>query len=314
VFWGCLMSNELFGETFAELFGDIEKPTRRRGKAAKTLELETAIHDIVEERHPITVRGVCYALFVRQLIGSMARTNTNKISRILTRMREEGDIDWRKIVDDSRRVQHCLGWDDPDEAITDTIENYRRDYWQDQPTIVEVWAEKATVQGVLGPVIREYGLPFRVMKGYGSFTAVKEAAEASRRAQAKGKGFIALYLGDWDPSGLHMSLVDLPKRFYGYGGSGDIRRIAITEQDHDCPSFSVHDKTGDTRYDWYLRRHGEQCWELDAINPNDLRSRVEEQIVACLDLPLWERAVAVEQAEINSMQEFFREWQRIQSA
>jgi len=164
---------DVFDSTFTELFGD--PAPRRRGKAQKTLVLEAAIHEIVEERHPITVRGVCYALFVRGLIDSMVRTNTNKISRVLTRMREDGDIDWRKIVDDSRSVEHYWGWDDPNEAITNTISTYRRDYWQDQPTIVEVWAEKATVQGVLGPVIKEYGLPFRVMKGYGSFTAVKEA-------------------------------------------------------------------------------------------------------------------------------------------
>lgn len=286
----------------------------RRGRSKATIELEAAIQEIVEERHPITVRGIAYALFVAGLIPSMERKNTNKISRVLTRMREDGDIDWRRIVDDSRKVQHYWGWDDPDEAITDTIQNYRRDYWQDQPTIVEVWAEKATVQGVLGPVIQEYGLPFRVMKGYGSFTAIKEAAQASCRARDQGKDFIALYLGDWDPSGLHMSLLDLPRRFYEYSGVGDIRRIAITEEDHGCPSFSVFDKTGDTRFDWFKNSFGSRCWELDAINPNDLRSRVEGQIVACLDLPMWERAIEVERAEINSMQEFFTEWQRIQSA
>ena len=37
-----------------------------RGKARETLVLERAILDIVEERAPITVRGVCYALFVRE--------------------------------------------------------------------------------------------------------------------------------------------------------------------------------------------------------------------------------------------------------
>ena len=36
------------------------------GKAQATPVLEEAILDIVEERAPITVRGVCYALFVRE--------------------------------------------------------------------------------------------------------------------------------------------------------------------------------------------------------------------------------------------------------
>ena len=73
-----------------------------RGKAQATLVLEQAILEIVEERAPITVRGVCYALFVRELIPSMAVGQTQKISGISTRMREEGVLDWTKIVDGSR--------------------------------------------------------------------------------------------------------------------------------------------------------------------------------------------------------------------
>ena len=37
-----------------------------RGTAQATLVLEQAILEIAEERPPITVRGVCYALFVRE--------------------------------------------------------------------------------------------------------------------------------------------------------------------------------------------------------------------------------------------------------
>jgi hypothetical protein len=65
----------------------------RRGRSKATIELEAAIQEIVEERHPITVRGIAYALFVAGLTPSMERKNTNKISRVLTRMREDGDID-----------------------------------------------------------------------------------------------------------------------------------------------------------------------------------------------------------------------------
>lgn len=49
---------------------------RRRGKAEKTLALECAIARIVAQRQPITVRGVCYALFADGLIGSMGKVET----------------------------------------------------------------------------------------------------------------------------------------------------------------------------------------------------------------------------------------------
>ena len=88
-----------------------------RGKAQATLVLEQAILEIVEERAPITVRGVCYALFVRELIPSMEVGQTQKISRIIDGMREERALDWTKIVDGSRAVKRAKTWNDPDAII-----------------------------------------------------------------------------------------------------------------------------------------------------------------------------------------------------
>src|SRR5262249_54670342 len=147
-----------------------------RGKAEATLVLEQAILHIVEERAPITVRGVCYALFVRGLIESMAVRDTGRISRIMTAMREDETLDWRKIVDGSRAVQRVSLWTDPNEIIRAAVRGYRRNNWQNLAVIVEVWSEKSTVQGVLAPVLDELGVTFRIMKGFGSFTAVKQAA------------------------------------------------------------------------------------------------------------------------------------------
>jgi hypothetical protein len=170
-----------------------------RGKAQATLVLEHAIFDIVEERAPITVRGVCYALFVRGLIESMAVWDTGRISRIMTAMRENETLDWTKIVDGSRAVQRVTLWTDPNEIIRAAVRGYRRNNWQNQAVIVEVWSEKSTVQGVLAPVLDELGVTFRIMKGFGSFTAVKQAAadDSDNVKQAT----IALYIGDWDPEG-----------------------------------------------------------------------------------------------------------------
>lgn len=39
------------------------------------------------------------------------------------------------------------------------------------------------------------------------------------------------FVGDFDPSGLHMSEVDLPRRLERYGGDVRITRVAITESD-----------------------------------------------------------------------------------
>ena len=77
------------------------------------------------------------------------------------------------------------------------------------PDWVEVWSEKGTIRGTLAPVLQGYGVTFRVMHGYGSATAINQVATESREA---GKTLIVFYVGDWDPSGLHMSEVDLERR------------------------------------------------------------------------------------------------------
>jgi hypothetical protein len=287
---------------------------RRRGKAAATLLLEQAILGIVEERAPITVRGVCYALFTRGLIPNMSTNSTGKVSRVMTDMRESGTLDWTEIVDGSRAVERPNVWDSPEQRIQVAIRGYRRDHWQDQPAVVEVWSEKSTVHGVLEPVLDELGCTFRVMKGFGSFTAVRQAAEDSLRHELRDRKGIALYIGDWDPSGLYMSEVDLPGRLRRYGSAWEFRRIALTRDDlDDLPHFDTDSKKGDVRLRWYLGNttaDPRKSWELDAMDPNTLRTRVHEAIWSHMDYDKWMHALRVEQAEIQSMEQFLTEWGR----
>ena len=281
-----------------------------RGKSRKTLILEEAIIGIVDDRHPVTVRGVCYALFTRGLIGGMATNETQKISRIMTEMREQGSLDWTLIVDGSRAVDRVTAWRDPSQIIRAAVSGYRRDYWQDQPTLVEVWSEKSTVQGVLSPVLDEFGVTFRVMKGFGSFTAVRQAAEDSNEVPDD-RDAVVLYIGDFDPSGLFMSEIDLPRRLERYGSRWKFERIAVLRDDNKhLPSFDVATKRDDARHDWYTSNFGNKCWELDAIDPNDLRDRVKEQIETRLNLLTWEHAKHIEAAEVASMREFHAAWKR----
>lgn len=276
----------------------------RRGKNKSTLVLETAIHAVVNERAPITVRGVAYALFTRGHIDSMETRNTQKVSRVMTAMRETGDLDWTLIVDNSRMIDRARTWDSPDQIIDATVSQYRRDYWQDQPEAVEIWSEKATIHGVLKPVLDEYGVTLRTMTGFGSFTTIRQAAEDSNLLD--GRRLTVLYVGDHDPSGRYMTDVDLPTRLERYGANCDLFRIAITEEDFHLPKFTA--KQSDPRHRWFSERYGRDCWELDAMDPNTLRARVKEQIASRLNLARWERAKEVEAVEIQSMRDFHATW------
>lgn len=103
-----------------------------------------------------------------------------------------------------------------------------------------------------------------------------------------------------------MSEVDLPRRLANYGGMADITRIALLRsQLGGLPNFPVESKRKDARHDWYVTRYGDNCWELDALDPNTLRESVYHAIEGYVDAEAWERAGVVEDAELNSLRDFF---------
>ncbi|NCQ35291.1 hypothetical protein GW813_09540 [bacterium] len=267
---------------------------------------------ILEEIQPASIRAVCYRLFVAGLIPTMAKNNTNAVGRLLVGAREDGVIPWAWVVDETREAERISAWNNPEEIIRATIQGYRKDYWTAQPERVEVWSEKGTVRGTLAPVLNEYGVTFRVMHGYGSATSLHDIAEVTAEND---KPLTVLYVGDWDPSGLHMSEIDLPRRLERYGGSLNIIRVALNAGDvaagTDLPSFEVETKSKDPRYKWFVDRYGNHCWELDALSPVILRQRVDDEIFDLLDVDTWNRAIEVEAAERESMQSILGTWKSI---
>lgn len=232
----------------------------------------------------------------------------------MTEMRENGALDWRLIVDGSRAVERIAQWSNPEEIVQAAVRQYRRNNWQEQPVVVEVWSEKATVQGILSPVLDEYGVTFRVMRGFGSFTAVRQVAE-EHGAPDDHRARIGLYIGDWDPSGLYMSEVDLPARLVRYGASWGFKRIALLPDDlPGLPHFPASSKQDDSRLPWYVRNTSAdpaRCWELDAMDPNELRARVSSEILALMDMDAWKRALEVEAAEVESMKSLYKVWSAV---
>ncbi|RAR51473.1 hypothetical protein C7401_13713 [Paraburkholderia unamae] len=283
-----------------------------RGMHRQSLEIiETAI-EILETIKPTTVRSVCYQLFTRGLITDMSKNETAKVSRLLTVARERGEIPWDWIVDETREVERVPQWSDGTSFIDCALRQYRKDYWQDQPYHIEVISEKGTVRGVIAAVLKEFGVPFRVMHGFASATVANDMAESIKTRQ---KNTVLLYIGDYDPSGLYMSEVDLPERLDRYGALDyDLHRIALTQadiEDGDLPNFDAATKHGDTRHAWFTQHYGWKCWELDAMNPNDLRERVTGAISAYIDAAAWSHMVDIERAERESMQTVMGEWTRV---
>ena len=243
-------------------------------------------------------------LFVAKLIPSMAR-EMQRVYRLLKEARERGEIPWSWIVDETREFERCSVWDDPEQYARAVSRSYRRDFWTQQPVRVEVWSEKGTVRGVLQPVLDEYAVGFRVMHGFSGATTIYSVAQ-----DVDGRLLIVLYVGDYDPSGLFMSECDLPARLANYGGDHVVlKRIALTpEQTAGLPSFSATDKKKDPRYKWFVQNFGNRCWELDALDPNDLRALVERAIQAEIEPVAWKRCDRVNKAEQELLRTILDAW------
>ena len=278
-----------------------------RGRAKGSLDLIEAMRSAAEAAQPITGRGIGYKLFTAGLIPSMSRADMQRVYRLLREAREEGTIPWHWITDETREIERSATWSNPEEYARCVAQSYRRDFWDQQPQRVEVWSEKGTVRGVFAPVLDRYAVGFRVMHGFSSATSVHDVAEDD-----DGRDLTALYVGDYDPSGLFMSEQDLPSRLAEYDGHHvGVRRIALTRaQVSGLPPFPVTDKRADPRFKWFRDRYGQCCWELDAMDPGDLRDCVEREIIETIEPVAWERCDRVNRAEQESLRTILDQWGR----
>jgi hypothetical protein len=280
----------------------IKKP---RGRSRRSIALIEAMYAVARAAHPITGRGVGYKLFTAGQIESMGLSDMQRVYRLLKEAREQRIIPWDWIVDETREMERVSTWSDPKEYAACVARSYRRDFWDQQPKRVEVWSEKGTVRGVLGPVLDKYAVGFRVMHGFSSATTIHDVAEDD-----DGRDLVALYVGDCDPSGMYMSEEDLPSRLLEYEGYHvDVCRIALTAHHVvGLPSFPVTDKRGDPRFKWFRDNYGNRCWELDAMDPRDLRRCVEREIKKLIEPVAWKRCETVNLAEQNSLETILAAW------
>ena len=261
------------------------------------------MREITEESHPITGRGIGYKLFSRGLIDSMARMP--KVYRDLTNARKDGIIPWEWVVDETRELEKIGVWKSG--AMFARGFFFRRDLWQTQKQTVEVWSEKGTVRGVLWPILAKWGVGFRVMHGFSSSTCIWDV---STNDYNDNRPLVALYIGDFDPSGMYMSERDLPERIAEFGGDHiEFRKIALTaEQAVSLPSFSADTKNKDKRYKWFKSNFGSECWELDAMDPRLLRDLVENEITELIDRDLWAQEEAIQEREKQSLERNLQWW------
>jgi hypothetical protein len=286
------------------------------GQLASTRELIEAAQAALAAESPMTVRQLFYRLVSTQALEN-TRADYVKLSRVLTRAREDEEIDFADIVDRSRPEYEPNVFEDLQGYLKVVGKSFRRDLWQDQPYHVEVWVEKDAIIGSIEDLaVGELGVMVRVGRGFMSATRCHEIAQ---RFASITKPIRVFYAGDFDPSGVCIE-TELYHRVLRYGGENveatywhgsfrsyshfEMQRLAIHEEDirlFRLPPLRV--KMSDSRAKTFKRQHGSRCVELDALPPNELRRRIKAAVEELIDWDTWNRAITVEKAEKVSIQD-----------
>ena len=178
----------------------------------------------------LTVRQIHYRLVALGIVDNTIQ-NYRKVSRITSDGRYAGLIDWDKIVDDTRNAYKTQDWDNIDDAIKNTLDNYRRNRWKKSKYYVEVAVEKRTLTNMFYPITNKHDVYLNVGGGWNSTSNIKKTVYRLWLRSDNGKKKIAiLYFGDLDPSGDDMTR-DIEHRLKEFGLDIEVKRILINMDD-----------------------------------------------------------------------------------
>ena len=189
--------------------------------------------------------------------------------------RENGAIPWSWIVDETRNeeVVHQAGTGLKISAkrlcasTERTFGSIR--FW------IKVFSEKGTVGGIVRPVLNEFAVNFKILHGFGSATSLHSVAEES---------FVAIAISKFSTLAISTLQACTCRKWTCRSGSkiwrrghhnphrsdqGRLRRPAFVRRRDQEPRPSPR---------WFKRNYGARCWELDAMNPNDFRQRLRDEI------------------------------------
>ena len=284
-----------------------------KGFKDETVQLIEWVNEILDEHREmgftLSLRQINYVLIARDLIPNTDE-DYFRVKRHVSNGRLAGLIDWGMVVDRLRLPYRVHTVADAEVALDEMVESFTKNKWLDQPYHVEVMAEKDTETGVLWPVCRDLEVPFSANRGYSSTSALYRVGKRLREAFDRGQKPVILYIGDHDPSGLHMDR-DIQRRVAMFAGltTVPVIRLALTMQQIealDPPPNPV--KVKDPRSKWYIDEHGSYSWETAALRATDLADIVRRSVMSLRDDDLWAQAFEQEEEERQKLREHADEY------
>jgi hypothetical protein len=174
------------------------------------------------------------------------------------------------------------------------------------------WIEKEALVGVIEPVCERRRLPYFAARGNGSDSELYRAGKRFASQLRAGQAPLVLYLGDHDPTGIDATR-DVRERLKMFARTEiEVRRVALNIDQVEAyrPPPNTAKET-DSRYGAYAREYGEECWELDALDPETIDELIEAEIDGVVDLAAWNSALAEEGANRDLIGKAAARWSAV---
>ena len=307
-----------FGNMSENLMGASNIAGRKKISKAKLPLLGAALDVINKYREfwPLSVRQIHY-----RLLGSTAPLkhaskpdsryiNDSKsyksLTELLARARVEGRFPWDSIADETRPEDlNNDFWnvaEFADAHIARFMSGYQRNRQQSQPAHIEIVAEKLTVRTILEDVAADHSIPISFSRGHNGPTMKRKIAERFRRS--KKDTLILLVVSDLDPAGeaIIQNFRDdfeddhgIPAESIEVYRAGlnmvRVKELGLT------PSYDIEEKDVSTKAAYEAKYGTTAAYELEAMEPEDLRSALLEDIDSVLDIDAYNAELEREKSE-----------------
>ncbi len=230
------------------------------------------------------------------------RASYQALTDILTRARLAGFINWHVIADPTRPVTNWRVYPTTTHFIREQLDGFMkgfyRDYLVSQPNHIEIIGEKNTILGTIRPVAQEYCIPVTIGRGFCSLAPRYEMAQRFRKS---GKAtLLLLILSDHDPAGCEIahSFVRSLRDDFLIENLKAIR-VALTPEQViklQLPPI-MKAKKSDSNYKKFVKKHGEDVFELEAIKPAKMQEILRQAIDSVIDIDRYNAEVDAEKKD-----------------
>lgn len=261
----------------------------------------------------LTLRQLYYQMVARTIIPNK-QSEYKRLGSIINDARLAGLIDWSAIEDRTRNLRSLSMWLNPQSILQAVAYQYRENPWLDQEWAPEVWIEKDALVGVIEPICHQMRVSYFACRGY---TSQSEAYAAGKRYEKiqfeQNRKPIIFHLGDHDPSGLDMTRDNQDRiNLFSWNNDIEVRRLALNwdqiEQYNPPPNPA---KETDSRFVHYVKRYGDESWELDALEPKIIDGLISDALDDLIDWDKWEASIERERENIKHLKMVSDNWESI---